>query len=140
MADVFTKSKRSEIMSKIRSKNTKLETYFCKLLSKTIYKDGYRFRKNYKKVLGCPDIAFPKYKIAVFIDGDFWHGYNFKLASSRLPKVYWQDKISGNMMRDKTVTKELRRQGWKVIRIWEHQVKKNPQISINKIINLLGTK
>jgi DNA mismatch endonuclease (patch repair protein) len=133
MADVFTKKKRSEIMSKIRSRNTVLEAYFCKQVSKKFYPEGFRYRKNYRGLPGCPDIAFLKHKVAVFIDGDFWHGYNFNKRSSRLPKKYWIAKISGNIKRDHKVNKKLRDRGWKVIRVWEHEIKKNLETSILKI-------
>lgn len=133
MADVFSKKKRSEIMSKIRSKNTKLETSFCKLVSKKLYPQGYRYRRNYRKLPGCPDIVFLKHKIAVFIDGDFWHGYKFNGAKSRLPKKYWISKIAGNVARDKKMTKKLKKRGWQVLRIWEHEIKNKPEFAIGKI-------
>jgi len=133
MADVFSKKKRSEIMSNIRAKNTSLETGFLKLLSAKIYPLGYRYKKHYGKLLGRPDVAFVKQKIAIFIDGDFWHGYKFKKTKSRLPKKYWLAKIENNIHRDKKTRAKLRKLGWKVIRIWEHEIKKNPEKIIAKI-------
>jgi len=89
MPDKFSKEKRSEIMSRIRSKNTKAEiTVFRELRKRGIY-----FQKHYKKIAGNPDIALPRKKKAVFIDGDFWHGYNFSKLKERLPKKYWLEKI-----------------------------------------------
>ncbi len=137
MADVFSKKKRSEIMSKIRSKNTLLETSFCKLVSKKLYPLGYRYKRNYVRLLGKPDIAFTKNKVAVFLDGDFWHGYNFKKTSGRLPKKYWLGKIEKNIVRDKKVNKELKKKGWQVIRLWEHEIKKDSEKALNKIIKKL---
>ena len=86
-------------MSKIRSKNTKAELIvFRELRKRKIY-----FQKHYKKCVGCPDIAIPSKKIAVFIDGDFWHGRNFHKDKKRLPKRYWLNKIEGNIVRDKKI-------------------------------------
>lgn len=135
MADVFTKQKRSEIMSKIRSKNTKLEASFCKLLSAKIYSKGFRYRRNYKKLPGCPDIVFPKYKLAIFIDGDFWHGYDFKNNRKRLPKEYWVTKIARNIIRDKQNNRILKKMGWQVIRIWGHELK-----DFDKVFNKLSSR
>ena len=95
MTDVFSKNERSRIMSLIRSKNTKPELLFFKLLSSTLYPQGFRYRKHYNKLPGNPDIVFIKRKIAIFIDGDFWHGYKFKVQKQRLPETYWIDKIKG---------------------------------------------
>ena len=121
MADVFSKAKRSEIMSLIRSKNTQAERLvFSHLRSKKIY-----FQKHYKRVPGCPDIALPKKKKAVFIDGDFWHGRDFnRIRKGRKPDDYWVKKIRSNMDRDKRQRAALRRSGWSIIRIWESELKR----------------
>lgn len=131
MADVFSPEKRSEIMSKIRSKNTKAEiVVFRELRKRNIY-----FQKHYKRVAGCPDIALPRKKKAVFIDGDFWHGYQFSKNKKRLPKKYWQDKIEGNIKRDKYNRSKLEKEGWAVLRVWEHEILKNFDETMSKIIN-----
>jgi len=133
--DVFSKKKRSEIMSKIRSKNTKAELIvFRELQKRKIY-----FQKHYKKTIGSPDIALPRKKIAIFIDGDFWHGRNFSKTKKRLPKKYWQEKIGSNILRDKRNMTKLKRQGWKVLRIWERELLKNKEGAIGKIINFLSS-
>lgn len=121
MADVFSKAKRSEIMSLIRSKNTQAERLvFSHLRSKKIY-----FQKHYKGVAGCPDIALPKKKKAVFIDGDFWHGRDFdRVCKGRKNNDYWVEKIRSNMDRDKKQRAALRRSGWFIIRIWESELKR----------------
>lgn len=137
MADVFTKKKRSEIMSQIRSKDTKLETDFYKFINQALYPKGLKYRKHYKKVAGSPDIVFVSKKLAVFIDGDFWHGYNFSKIKNRLPKKYWRQKIGDNVKRDKRITKILKKGGWVVIRIWEHEIKKQPAKALNRIIYAL---
>lgn len=113
-------------MSKIRSQNTKVETLiFRELRKRKIY-----FQKHYKRVVGSPDIALPRKKKAVFIDGDFWHGYQFLKLKKRLPKKYWLKKIEKNVRRDIKNRAKLRKNGWKILRIWEHDIEKN----IDKII------
>lgn len=126
--DIFTKAKRSSIMSNIKSKNTLPE----RLLFAELHSHGIRFRRHYK-LLGKPDIAFPSAKLAVFIDGDFWHGYNWKVKKEIPPKVFWQPKISSNIKRDRKVDRELSKSGWKVMRIWEHEIEKNPGFCVGRI-------
>jgi DNA mismatch endonuclease, patch repair protein len=133
MADVFSKKKRSEIMSKIRSKNTKPEV----LVFRELRRRGIYFQKHYKRAPGSPDIALPRKKIAIFIDGDFWHGYRFSQQKSRLPKKYWRAKIEGNIKRDMKNRLLLRKAGWKVLRIWEHKIIKNFQKTLDTIERLL---
>lgn len=139
MADVFTKKKRSEIMAAIRGKNTLLETDFLKLLSASIYPKGYRYRKHYS-LPGKPDIAFIKQKIAIFIDGNFWHGYQFHKQKKRLPKAYWVKKIANNIKRDRSINLKLRKTGWTVMRFWEAEIKKEPLKIIAKIESKLKSK
>jgi len=131
--DVFTKKKRSEIMSKIHARNTKAEV----LVFRELRKRGLYFQKHYKRVKGSPDVALPRKKRAVFIDGDFWHGYKFLKQKQRLPKKYWLAKIEGNMKRDKTATAKLKKEGWKILRVWEHEVIKKPTKTIEKVSNFL---
>ncbi|MDD2325322.1 MAG: very short patch repair endonuclease [Alphaproteobacteria bacterium] len=129
MADTFTKEKRSDIMSRIRSKDTGIEKLvFGHLRRKKVY-----FQKHYKRVKGCPDIAIPSKKIAVFIDGDFWHGYKFDEWKDRVPKEYWRNKIESNIARDRRNRAKLKRDGWKVMRIWGHQLSKSPEKTLGKI-------
>lgn len=131
--DKFTKEKRSEIMSRIRSKNTKAES----IVFKELRKQGIYFQKHYKRVSGCPDIALPRKKIAVFIDGDFWHGYQFSKLKRRLPKKYWLGKIERNVKRDKKNRSKLKKEGWKILRVWEHEMQKHFSETISKIIAFL---
>lgn len=120
-------------MSKIRSKNTKAElVVFSELRKNKIY-----FQKHYKKAPGSPDIAFPKNKKAVFIDGDFWHGRNFLKDQKRLPNDYWRNKIKSNVLRDKKNFVELRKKGWKVLRLWEKDIIKNNKRAVAKIKKLI---
>jgi DNA mismatch endonuclease (patch repair protein) len=133
MADVFSKEKRSEIMSKIKGKNTKVEL----LVFRELRKRGIYFQKHYKRVPGKPDIALPRKKIAIFIDGDFWHGYKYNKMKMRLPKIYWRAKIEANMLRDTINRRKLRKMGWKVLRLWEHEILKGKDTCLQKIINFL---
>lgn len=121
-------------MSHIRSKNTGIEQLVCRYLrSKNIY-----FQKHYKRAPGNPDIALPRKKKAVFIDGDFWHGWKFAEKKKRLPNDgYWIQKIEKNIRRDKKNRARLRKDGWKVLRIWEHQLKKDPETSLKRITEFL---
>lgn len=122
-------------MSRIRSKNTRVEI----LVFRELRKSKIYFQKHYKRVIGNPDIALPRKKKAVFIDGDFWHGYQFSKQKKRLPKKYWQGKIESNIKRDRRVKARLKREGWQVLRIWEHEILKNFDKAINKIIIFLKT-
>lgn len=135
MSDVFTKEKRSEVMSKIRSKDTTIEMK----LRRNLWKKGYRYRVHYKTI-GSPDIAFPKEKIAIFVDGCFWHKCPICYRKPKSNKDYWIPKIKKNCERDKKNTKYLEKKGWMVIRIWEHEIRKNLNDVVKKIENNLGKK
>ena len=106
MSDIYSKSKRSEIMSKISDKETKPEI----LVRKFLFSKGFRFRKNVKELLGKPDIVLPKYKTVVFIHGCFWHGHSCKRGA--LPETnhkFWQEKINKNIERDSRNTSQLKK-------------------------------
>jgi len=121
-------------MSKIRSQNTKIENLaFRELRKRKVY-----FQKHYKKAVGNPDIALPGKKRAVFLDGDFWHGYQFSKLKQRLPQKYWLAKIEGNIKRDRSYRAKLRKEGWKVLRIWEHELLERPDKAIDKIVAFLS--
>ena len=133
----YTTPQRSKIMSKIRGKNTKPELAFRKAL----YAAGYRYRIDYKKLIGKPDIALKKYKTVIFIDGEYWHGKNWE---ERKPKVrtnreFWIAKIERNMQRDQEVNRELERLGYKVFRFWESDIKKELDNCLQKVIKHLKT-
>lgn len=135
--DVFTKKKRSEIMANIRAKDTEPEKAFFKLLSSEFYPKDFRYRKHYGKLPGKPDVVFVAQKLAIFIDGEFWHGYRFNKQKSRLPKRYWINKIERNIQRDREINRKLRKTGWAVLRFWGHNIKKNPGKIIGRINQLL---
>jgi len=135
--DVFSRTKRSWVMSRIHSFNTGLEAKFLSHASIVFYRKGFRYRKHCATLPGKPDIAFHKQRVAVFIDGDFWHGYNLTRLGKRPPNLYWKIKIEANMRRDRRVSRELRKLGWRVLRIWEHDVERHHLIVINRIIRAL---
>lgn len=137
MADIFTKEKRSEIMSLIRSTNTKPELALRKLVSTELHPRGYRYKIHYKKLPGKPDIVFVGRKIAIFMDGTFWHGYTIAKIQLRPAEDFWRKKIENNMARDKRVNYRLKKLGWKVIRIWEHDVLKSPEKVLRRIVRIL---
>lgn len=131
--DVHTKEQRRKNMQNIRSKDTSIEL----ALRKALWREGYRYRKNYDKLPGKPDIALVRYKIAVFCDGEFFHGKDWDTLKTRLSRSdkgeYWIKKIERNMARDSEVEKELRYLGWKVIRFWGKEIKKNPKECVQVI-------
>ena len=131
----YTTPQRSKIMSKIRGKNTTPELTFRKAL----YAAGYRYRIDYKKLIGKPDIVLKKYKTVIFIDGEYWHGRNWE---ERKPKIktnrdFWVAKFERNMQRDKEVNSELKRLGYKVFRFWETEVKKELERCLSEVISHL---
>lgn len=138
MADIFTKEKRSEIMSKIRGKDTKAELIFRKALSAEVYPKGYRYRLHYKKIPGSPDVVFVKQKIAIFIDGDFWHGRRYGKEGKTMRKKFWRDKIETNIRRDRRVNRQLKKLGWTILRFWESDVRRNLEKSAGKILEKLS--
>ena len=128
MTDVFSRKKRSQIMSLVKNKNTDIEL----ILRKKLWSKGFRFRTNYK-ITGKPDIALPKFKAAIFCDGDFWHGRTYKKEGIKYKK-FWKNKIETNIKRDKSVNRELKKLGWTIIRFWKSQILKNPNQCVDDII------
>jgi len=131
MVDIFSRKKRSEIMSRVKSKNTGIELAVAKFLRK----EKIRFKRSCK-VMGRPDFVLEG-KNALFIDGDFWHGWKFKETKRRLPSKYWKDKIACNMKRDRRNRAALKNMGWSVMRIWEHEVEKNEEKAVEKVTKFL---
>lgn len=115
-----TSKATSKRMSRVKLKEGKAETK----LAKALWHSGIRYQKNYKKLPGSPDIAITKYQIAVFIDGDFWHGKDWEQRKPKLKnnRDYWIEKIEENMSRDKRNNNRLKELGWMVIRFWEKDV------------------
>lgn len=118
-------------MSNVKLKGGKAET----LLAKALWHQGYRYRKNDKKLPGSPDIAILKYHIAVFVDGEFWHGKDWEIRKGRLKRnrEYWIEKIEENMARDLRNDQLLMQAGWTPIHFWEKEVMKNLPICVAEI-------
>ena len=133
MTDVFTKQKRSEVMSRIRGKENKdTELAMIKILRKN-HLSGWR--RN-QAVLGKPDFIFPKQKVALFVDGCFWHGCPKHFNMPKNNRTFWEKKLHGNKDRDKYVTKTLRQAQWKVVRVWEHELS-NSETVVRRILAAL---
>ena len=120
MVDNLTPEQRSYCMSRVKGRDTGLE----KVVRSELRKRGLRFRKYAKDLPGKPDIVFSDTRVAVFIDGDFWHGYRFPSWRRNVPP-FWRDKIRKNRERDRKNFAKLRRIGWRVLRIWQHDMKRD---------------
>lgn len=110
-------------MQAIKSKNTKDEV----LLAKELWHRGYRYRKNNKSVFGKPDLTFKRYKLAIFVDSEYFHGKNWNTEKYHIKtnREFWWVKIEANMKRDKTVNEHLIHNGWKILRFWSGEIRKN---------------
>ncbi|MHA7842141.1 MAG: very short patch repair endonuclease [Winogradskyella sp.] len=131
----YTTKKRSRQMSKIRGKNTKPELLFRKAL----WKKGVRYRVDSKQLPGRPDVSIKKYKLAIFIDGEFWHGYNWdeRKPTIKSNRGFWIPKIDRNMQRDREVNQQLKEMDFTVFRFWTHEVKDNLKTCINDVMMYL---
>ena len=132
-----------KIMSSVKSKNTRPEL----ALRKALWKKNYRYRVNYKDLPGRPDIVFTKYKIAVFCDGDFWHGHNWAIRGMssleeelKTYSEYWRTKILRNIERDHENNVELKSLGWTVVRLWESDIKTNVDSCVETICEVIFEK
>lgn len=131
--DVLTPAQRHKNMSRIRSKGTKPEEKVMKeLRRRKIY-----FAEHADKIAGKPDIVFRRKKVAVFIDSDFWHGHPQRFVMPKTNVEYWSLKIERNRQRDLEVNQQLTEKGWKVIRIWEYDIKKNFEDIISLILTAI---
>lgn len=133
--DRISAQERSRVMSKIKSSDTKPEI----VLRRELFARGFRFRKNYTKLPGKPDIAFIRNKVAVFVNGCFWHLHTCK--SGHIPKSnseYWKTKLEQNVRRDNVKNKLLKKIGWKVKTIWECEINKDMEGMVKKLTNVLG--
>jgi DNA mismatch endonuclease (patch repair protein) len=133
MADVFSKQKRSQVMAAIRSKHNKSTEAALAVIFRAQKIKGWR---RHLKLPGSPDFTFPKQRLAVFVDGCFWHGCLWHGHNPSSNRAFWKRKFKRNKARDKRVTKELRCDGWSVLRLWEHQIKK-PEKIVEKFILML---
>lgn len=128
--DIVTPRQRSEIMSKIKSRDSKIEITFRKAL----WRHGLRYLKNSTKYFGKPDIVLPKHTTVIFIDSCFWHGCSEHFRMPKTRTKFWREKIERNKRRDIEVTCHYQKLAWQVIRIWEHDLaKNNMQIVVEKV-------
>ena len=127
-----TSKKRSDLMKKIKSKETKPEI----VLRKKLWRLGLRYRKNYGKLKGTPDIVFLKKKVVVFVDGEFWHGYDWGKKKQKIKsnREYWIAKIERNIARDKSIDEYFASEDWIVLRFWEKDIKGNLGECIQKVL------
>jgi DNA mismatch endonuclease, patch repair protein len=126
MSDVFTKQKRSEVMARIRGKgNKETELALMKILRRNKIK-GWR---RHRPIFGKPDFVFPKEKVVVLVDGCFWHGCPKHSNMPQNNRLFWEKKLLGNKRRDRLVNRTLKKMGWKVVRIWEHELRDKDQCS-----------
>lgn len=118
-------------MRAVKNKGSHIEN----LLAKELWARGYRYRRNSKYIYGKPDISIKKFKIAVFCDSEFWHGYNWETKKHEIKSnvAFWHKKIEGNLARDLKVNEILEREGWRVLRFWGNEIKKNVMNCVDKI-------
>jgi len=129
--DNLTPEQRKKNMQAIKATGTRIEVS----LAKSLFAKGYRYRKNDKTVFGKPDLTFKKHKLAIFIDGEFWHGKDWEIRKNNLKSncEYWLSKIERNINRDKEVNEKLLSEGWRVLRFWGNEIKKDLNNCITKI-------
>ena len=128
--DIYSKKKRSEIMFRVKNRDSELEVKFRKKL----WHAGFRYSKNSTKYFGKPDIVLLKYKTVIFIDSCFWHGCKKHGSIPETRKKFWIKKIEGTRVCDKEVSRHYKKEGWNIIRIWEHDLKKKDyEFDFNKI-------
>lgn len=132
--DIVSVAVRSRMMAAVKSKNTSLE----KLVFSELRRRGVAFQKHYHRLPGTPDIAFPNRKTAVFIDGDFWHGYRYPTWRQKIKSRFWRRKIEANRARDRRNFRKIRSLGWRVIRVWGHELRKDPEKVFSRIYRFTG--
>jgi len=130
--DLLTPEQRSRLMSRVRQKGTDIEMSVARGLRLR----GYRFRRNVRALAGSPDLVFAQDKLAVFIDGDFWHGFRYPCWRQKV-QPFWRNKIETNRKRDLRNFRILRRGGWRVVRIWQHQIKADIDGCLQRIVDML---
>jgi len=133
--DVLTQEQRRKNMSAIRSKGTKIEVS----LAKALWTRGFRYRKNDKSVYGSPDFTFKRFKIAIFVDSEYFHGKDWEKEKHRIKTntEFWHHKIESNIQRDKQVNDELLKNNWKVLRFWGKEIQKNLDFCIKEITRVI---
>jgi DNA mismatch endonuclease Vsr len=136
--DKLTKEQRRRNMQAVKNKGSKIET----LLGKELWRRGYRYSKNDKKVFGKPDFVFKKYKTVIFCDSEFWHGkdWEIKKIEHKSNIDFWHKKIERNIERDKEVNEKLLQEGWTILRFWGKEIEKNLLICLEKFEQIINEK
>lgn len=136
--DVLSKEQRRKNMQAIKNKATKDEVR----LAKALWHRGYRYRKNDKTVFGKPDLTFKQHKIAIFVDSEYFHGKDWETEKHRINtnREFWWAKIESNIKRDNQVNQELIKTGWRVLRFWSKEVRKNLASCVDKVEELINIK
>lgn len=135
--DIWSKQKRSEVMSRIKGKDTKPEL----ILRSQLFRLGFRFRLHQKNLPGKPDIVLPKYHTVIFVHGCFWHNHK-NCKEGRIPSTnstFWKEKLQHNISKDNKNIKELKKCNWKVIVVWECEIEKHLEKTVKKIIKKIGS-
>lgn len=135
MADRITPEQRSRLMAKVHSFDTAPE----RAIRSALHKKGLRFRKHVADLPGRPDVVFARSRVAVFVDGDFWHGYRFPAWKAKLAP-YWQEKIVRNRARDRRNFARLRASGWVVIRVWSHEIDRDLGACVARVAHAVGSR
>ena len=133
MSDHLTPEQRSRAMKRVKLKDGSLEV----LVQRELRARGLKFRRHIRTLPGRPDIVFPKQKVAVFVDGDFWHGWRLPAWEHKL-SPFWRDKLHTNRARDQRNFRKLRALGWKVVRLWQHDVLRNIAACIQRVHTALS--
>lgn len=133
MTDNLSRTQRSYCMSRVRARDTVPE----RILRSALHARGLRFRKHVRRLPGTPDVVFPRVRVAVFVDGRFWHGYRLSAWKSTLTP-FWRNKIVQNRLRDQRNFARLRRLGWRVVRVWDYQLRTDLEGCLRKVIRALG--
>lgn len=133
--DNLTPEQRRKNMQAIKCKDTSIES----ILRKELWARGFRYRKNYKKLIGKPDIVMTKYKLVIFCDSEFWHGKNYHESTDRIGtnSDYWKQKIKRNIERDKEVNEKLIADGWTVLRFWEKEIRKELDKCVEQVVSAI---
>lgn len=137
MTDVFTKRKRSEIMSRVRSRGNRA----TELRLRRLFREhGIKGWRRTSTVFGSPDFVFPKVKLAVFVDGCFWHGCRLHRSMPASNRTFWKKKLARNRFRDRLVNRTLRARGWKVVRIWQHELLGNASSAVERVFRAVKSR
>src|SRR5882724_13050327 len=136
MVDIYTKAERSVVMSRVRSRGNKCTEVALAHLLRAHRVSGWR---RHQKLPGTPDFSFRKYRLAIFVDGCFWHGCPQHGSFPATRRAFWLKKLATNKARDRRVRHEMRKRGWRTLRLWEHELKQ-PERCLRRVLAALGIK